>query len=314
LGSVVQSRFPDGANIDQAALYANADWDLSDRQHITGGLRVSDIRIDVPASTALEAARIDVRRLSGDIGWIYSLADTWQLVANAGFGFRAPNIADLGTLGNRPGNRFSIPNTDLKEERVRQLDLGIRRSTDVLRFELMIYALRFEDRITSALTGDTTSDGRDIVQSVNIGRSFVRGAEAGMEIDMTDRISIRAVLNYTWGEEDFGNTNQAADRIPPLSGRLGFNVSMSDHWVSKSWLTLAGEQDRLSDRDVRDVRINPQGTAGWAILGTGLTWTPSPIWEIDLSADNLLDKRYRVHGSGIDSSGRNIRIMLRSRW
>ena len=223
-------------------------------------------------------------------------------------------MIDLGTLGNRPGNRFNIPNTDLKEERVCQLDVGLRRSTESIRIELMIYALRIEDRITSALTGDTTSDGRDIVQSVNTGRSSIRGAEAGLEIDITDRVSAQAVLNYTWGEEDFESTKQAADRIPPLSGRLGLDVSLNDQWVWKNWLSLAGEQDRLSDRDIRDVRINPQGTAGWAILGTGLTWTPSPIWEIDLSADNLLDKRYRVHGSGIDASGRNIRIMLRSRW
>ena len=178
----------------------------------------------------------------------------------------------------------------------------------------MVFALRFEDRITSALTGDTTIDGRDIVQSVNTGRSSVRGAEVGMEIDITDRVNAQAVLNYTWGEEEYGAINQPADRIPPLSGRLGLDVSLSDQWVSRSWLSLAGDQDRLSDRDIRDVRINPEGTAGWAILGTGLTWTPTPIWEIDLSADNLLDKRYRVHGSGMDASGRNIRITFRSRW
>ena len=77
---------------------------------------------------------------------------------------------------------------------------------------------------------------------------------------------------------------------------------------------VAGEQDRLSDRDIRDIRINPDGTAGWAIFGTKASWRPNDVWKIDLVADNLLDKRYRVHGSGIDAPGRNFSIMIRTTW
>ena len=67
---------------------------------------------------------------SGDIGWIFNATDTLQLVANAGFGFRAPNVFDLGTLGNRPGNRFNIPHPDLDSERVVQIDAGARYRDD----------------------------------------------------------------------------------------------------------------------------------------------------------------------------------------
>jgi outer membrane receptor protein involved in Fe transport len=67
-------------------------------------------------------------------------------------------------------------------------------------------------------------------------------------------------------------------------------------------------------RDIRDVRINPEGTAGWAILGTKASWRPNDVWQINLMADNLLDKRYRVHGSGIDSPGRNFLLSVRATW
>jgi len=70
----------------------------------------------------------------------------------------------------------------------------------------------------------------------------------------------------------------------------------------------------LSDRDIRDVRINPNGTPGWAIVGTKVTWMPDDIWQVQLVADNLLDKRYRVHGSGIDSPGRNFLLSVRATW
>ena len=81
-----------------------------------------------------------------------------------------------------------------------------------------------------------------------------------------------------------------------------------------SWLTLASKQDRLSERDIRDIRINPNGTAGWTILGVRASWTPNDIWTIDIGANNLLDHRYRVHGSGVDAPGRNVSVSIRSRW
>ncbi len=300
-------RFPDGSRIDQVALFGNIIWSTSDQHSFNGGLRFTDVDIDVAA--------IDIQRFSGDIGWIFSFSESWQFVANAGFGFRAPNIFDLGTLGNRPGNRFNIPNADLKEENVRQLDIGFRKRADNIQLELMIYALRYDDRITSVLTGDVTADGRDIVQSVNAARSSIHGIEAGLNVDLSERIRARAILNYTWGEETIGSDSpQAADRIPPLSGELGLQADLSSRWSLESWLTVAGRQDRLSDRDIRDSRIDPNGTSGWGIFGTRLTWMPTPIWEIDLSADNLLDKRYRVHGSGIDASGRSIRLSIQARW
>lgn len=311
----VQSRFPTGSRIDQAAVFGNVDWALTDRHNINGGLRFTAVEIDVPMTAANSAARIDTNRMSGDVGWTYSLSETWQLVGNAGFGFRAPNVSDLGTLGNRPGNRFNIPNTDLREERVQQFDIGVRKRSDKLRVDLMLYALQFDDRITSILTGDLTADGRDIVQSVNATESSIRGAEAGVAIDITDRLRADAVLNYTWGRESTGpGLQQPADRIPPLSGQLTMQYDLSSAWLLEAWLAVAGPQDRLSDRDIRDVRINPEGTAGWAILGSKARWLPNENWTVDLTVDNLLDKRYRNHGSGIDATGRNLSLSISTSW
>jgi len=313
--TTVQPRFPSGSRIDQAALFGNIDWAASDQQHINGGLRVTAVEIDVPNTPTNAAAAIDIQRLSGDLGWNFSFTDTWQIVANAGFGFRAPNISDIGTLGNRPGNRFNIPNTDLREERAQQFDIGVRQHAKSVRFELMIYTLRFDDRITSVLTGDVTNGGRDIVQSVNAAKSTIRGAEAGVDVEVANNIRAHAVLNYTWGRETAGSgAQQPADRIPPLSGELGLQFDLNTLWSLASWLRFSGDQDRLSNRDIRDIRINPEGTAGWAIVGMKASWKPNDIWNIDLVADNLLDKAYRVHGSGIDGPGRNLSIMVRTTW
>ncbi|MBT8443368.1 MAG: TonB-dependent receptor, partial [Gammaproteobacteria bacterium] len=309
------SRFPDGSEVRQAALYGNVQRQVADRHNLSFGVRVSNDDVTLPATAVSGAADIDSTDVSGDLGWIFDVTDRWHLLANVGLGFRAPNVFDLGTLGNRPGNRFNVPNTTLDSERVTQADLGIRYRTDRMRFDLMVYALRYDDRITSVGTGDVTPDGRDIVQSVNAAESSIRGVEAGVDVRISDALSARAVLNYSWGEQEVtGSDAEPADRIPPLNGNVMLTYDSGGDYRLESWVRFADAQDRLSTRDVRDSRSDPQGTPGWAVIGAKLEKAYAQRWLLSVAVDNLLDKRYRVHGSGLDAPGLNLMISARYTW
>lgn len=311
----VTPRFPDGATVEQYAAFGKVDWHPTDNSTLSIGLRYTHAGIDLPATALSPASRIDTGNLSGDLGLLYEMDSNWQVVANIGYGFRAPNVFDLGTLGERPGNRFNVPNSGLDAEYVTHGDVGIRRHGDGWHAELFVYALRYEDRVTSVLTGDTTPDGRDIVQSVNAATSTIRGAEAGFRLDLGGRTSLQAVVNYAWGETRIpGGATEPGDRIPPLSGRVGLVFTPSDAWRFEGWIAAAETQDRLSPRDVRDVRIDPAGTPGWASVGAGVLWQPGADWHIAIGVDNLLDHRYREHGSGIDAPGRNLWLDVRRNW
>ena len=313
--SILTPRFPDGSEIERIALFGNTERYVSPRNLLSGGLRVSHEDVSLPATPLSTAASVKVTDMSGDIGWIFNANEDWQFVANAGFGFRAPNVFDLGTLGDRPGNRFNIPNPDLDSERVVQFDAGVRHAGARSRFELMLYALDYNDRITSVLTGEFTPEGRDIVQSVNAADSTIRGFEGGASFELGDAFSLNAVLNYTWSEQRIaGSPAEPGDRIPPLSGRLELSFDAGGDVRVDAWLRYAGEQDRLSARDVGDTRIDPNGTSGWGVLGARSTWDASGGWQFALGIDNLFDKRYRVHGSGLDAPGRNLMISARKTW
>jgi outer membrane receptor protein involved in Fe transport len=310
----VASRFPGGSRVDQAAIFANVERHVSNRNSLSGGIRISSVDVSLPQTLVSPAATVDATDASGDIGWIFDVTNTWQVVANIGFGFRAPNVFDLGTLGNRPGNRFNIPNTNLKSERALQADFGARYRAERLQLEIMLYSLRYDDRIASVLTGDVTPDGRDVVQSVNAAEARVRGAEFGFEWQFKRNVEAVAVLNYSWGEQKFAGQTEAADRIPPLSGRLNIAWDSGEALRVDAWARFAGVQDRLSARDVRDVRIDPNGTPGWGIIGASATWQPDTAWTLSVGVDNLLDKRYRNHGSGLDAPGRNLSVSVRRVW
>ncbi|MGB5491475.1 MAG: TonB-dependent receptor, partial [Woeseiaceae bacterium] len=309
------SRFPDGSRVRQAALFGNLQRQISSRHNLSGGIRVSNDDVTLPATAVSSAAAIDTTDVGGDIGWIFDATERWQLLANLGLGFRAPNVFDLGTLGNRPGNRFNIPNTTLDSERVAQFDVGVRFRSDRLRLDLMVYTLRYDDRITSVGTGAVTPDGRDIVQSVNAAESSIRGVETGIEFRISDALSARAVLNYTWGEQQaLADVTEPADRIPPFNGKLALSYDNGGDYRVESWLRFADGQDRLSARDVRDTRIDPQGTPGWAVAGVRLQKTYLDRWLFSVTLDNVLDKRYRVHGSGLDAPGQNLMMGARYSW
>ena len=310
----VAARFPDDSRVDRAAVFFNIESAVSVRNRVSGGIRVSSVDVVLPETSVSQAASVDTTDASGDLGWIFDMTAAWQVVANIGYGFRAPNVFDLGTLGNRPGNRFNIPNTNLTSERALQADFGVRYNSDWLQLETMVYSLQYDDRIVSVLTGDVTPGGRDIVQSVNAAKAKIRGVEFGFEWQVTQSVIATAAINYTWGEQTVAGQTEPADRIPPLSGRV--NIAWADSSTIRvdAWVRFADLQDRLSARDVRDVRIDPNGTVGWGIIGASATWQPNTAWTLTLGADNLLDKRYRNHGSGLDAPGRNLSVNVRRVW
>lgn len=303
------SRFPDGSSMELLSIYGNGTWAVGDRHAVTVGGRLSDVRTRLPTTS------VHNTEVSGDIGWVATINDGWQFTANLGYGFRAPNVFDLGTLGNRPGNRFNIPNTSLDSEHVVHGDVGIRYRNTVAEFALSVYVLDYTDRITSVATGDITPEGREITQSVNAASSQIHGAEATAQLDIGSNWFVNANLGYTRGEQQVaGSLEEPADRIPPLSGYISLEYAPESVFGFEAWASVAGAQDRLSARDVRDSRINPNGTPGWASFGASAHWRPTDAWLVSLELANAFDAAYRVHGSGIDATGRNATLSARWRW
>jgi outer membrane receptor protein involved in Fe transport len=273
------------------------------------------VDIDLSETAVSTATFLNLNDLSADIGWIFELSDQVQLVANLAHGFRAPNIFDMGTLGERPGNRFNIPNPTLDSEYVTQFDTGIRSRTDRLNTELIFYRLDYRDRITSVLTGVTTTDGRDIVQSRNQAEADIWGLEAAVNFAFHDNLILDAIVNFAYGKEkESNNTSVPADRMPPFNGRVGLRYELNELLVFEPYIVFADSQMRLSPRDIRDVRINPEGTSGWLTANLGAFWEPNAIWRVKVSLENLFDKQYRHHGSGIDAIGRNFSLSFAARW
>ncbi len=306
----VRSRFPDDSSMDSAAVYFSGEWLNTERFNLNAGLRYSWFDIRLPANESYDKIKLTPSDLTGDIRAVYALNPNLKLVANLGHGFRPPNIFDLAALGPRPGNRFNVANTDLDPENVWSYDIGIKAETDTLEFEAFVFYLDYTDKITSVFTGETTEEGRFIVQSENRNSVKIYGLESVVYWVVRDELRLFAVANYTHGKESDNDTSFPADRIPPLNGKFGVEYFFNDDWRIEPYVLFAGNQDRLSPRDVGDPRINPLGTAGWGTLNILLDWQVTDSLQLGLRLENLGDKAYREHASGIDAAGRNLGLWV----
>ena len=122
-------------------------------------------------------------------------------------------------------------------------------------------------------------------------------------------------------------------REPPMNGIVGVEWDPAD---SQYWGTIfvrgATAQRRLNRSDIRDPRIQGttrdtgevefdengaainEGTPGWWTLNVRAGINLNESTNLTLSFDNILDKRYRQHGSGVNSPGFNVSISLDSRF
>ena len=304
-GEVTQRapRFPDGSTMSQAGIYALDDWSAGDRLDVIAGLRWNWVSTKLPPDANGVGVNVEQGDLSGNLGVSYAVAEDVRLVANFGRGYRAPNVFDLGTFGDRPGNRFNVPNSDLGAESVDTFDAGVKLDREGLQGELIAWMSRYEDKITSVLTGEVTDSGRLVVQSRNATRLDLWGIEAGLRGPVAEGVEWYATATWTTGEETLEGDEYPADRIPPLFGSAGLTFSVRAGLTLEAYLMYAGSQDRYSPRDEVDPRIEPGGTAGWVTWNARAAWRPSDRFGASLRIANIGDRRYREFGSGIDAPG-----------
>ena len=122
-------------------------------------------------------------------------------------------------------------------------------------------------------------------------------------------------------------------REPPLNGIVGIQWEpMNTQYWAMFFVRGAAEQRRLNRSDIRDPRIQGStrdpaavefdsngaaidaGTPAWFTLNIRGGVKLFDATRLTLSLDNLLNKRYRQHGSGINSPGFNVSLSLDNRF
>ena len=186
--------------------------------------------------------------------------------------------------------------------------------------------------------------GIDVYVFDNVDEVQIQGVEfAGMvPIPIQNGLSLYGNAMFTRGKVLTINgaapdpTKPWEERIrrePPLNGMVGLRWEPpAQRFWAEFFVRGATEQRRLNRSDIRDPRIPGttrdtgevqfdangaaigQGSSGWMTLNLRGGIQVTQYNRLTLALENLLDKRYREHGSGINAPGFNVIVSLDNRF
>jgi hemoglobin/transferrin/lactoferrin receptor protein len=304
-GSQVQKRglYPDASTLLNVAAFSLHSFDFKPWT-ITAGLRMNGYHIHMTDNN-LGKVTLTPEALVWNGALQRQLGKHVKVSASYHTGFRAPNIDDLGTLGI-VDFRYEIPNFNLKPEKSHQYQIGLKLQHDHLHSETYLFRNNLRDLIARIKTTDSIQ-GYPVYRKENIEEAYIQGLETQWVWQVIHHFSLEGHLTYTFGQ----NITKAEPmrRIPPLNTRLAIRWDPGQHWqLSAEWCSAAA-QTRLAQGDRDDIRIPTGGTPKWSVfhVACGYNWQKL---HVQLSLYNLLNRDYRLHGSGVNAVGRSLLLTL----
>ena len=311
--------FPDKSTYQSSGLFVQDRWQLNEALSIMIGGRLSHFHVQTQLENPYglfadnylnftETAAVEVEPCHN-----LSLYGSWAA------GFRAPNLDDVAVL-ETTNSGIDAPNPALSTEKSNCFEVGAKTQSSFWKASLALYYSELRDiidRRPGLYDGrnfwDENGNGLkdpgelDVYQKQNVGRARVYGAEFQQILALGSQWEVRGHSQWTWGENV--TNHEPLSRIPPLSGLLAVRFKP----VSGLWFEIFGQaadtQRRLSSRDRSDTRIGSQGTSGWNTLNLRGEWG-SGLFKIDVILENITDRLYKTHGSGVYSSGLNGTLKL----
>ncbi len=284
---------PDNTEYDSFGVYIQDEISISERLHITPSARYS--RFTAEGSVANQQLNLTATDITFGFNSVYTIHPSINLIAGVSEGFRAPNIEDFF---GRVDFINEIPNTSLEPEESLTYELGVKFNTNKTYAEVFYYHSKYENLINRA----TVAPG--VVQRQNIDSATIKGIETSISYMLNDQWSIQGKLDFTYGEND--ETGEYVRRVPPMNGSLAVQYRHDERlWFEASSL-FADKQDKLSGGDVSDPRIPNGGTPGYVTFNLSSNYSLTNTQKLNVTIENILDKKYKTHGSGVYEPGINV--------
>jgi hemoglobin/transferrin/lactoferrin receptor protein len=328
------SRYPDGATWQSMAAYASLEYKLNPKFTIQSGLRYNHILIDTDFDTTFfpfpfTEATTNTGAFTGSIGFSW-LPKNWQITANIGTAFRAPNIDDIGKVFDSEPGSVVVPNPNLTPEHAYSAEFGIQKrigSSFDLNFTAFYTIL--DDALIRKdfnLNGETEilyNGELSNVQAIqNASKVFTYGFEFGFVAKFNKQTKITADLTIPRGEEEQADGTKVPLRhISPIFGnvhfiykneRLKFDI-FTNYNGSIAYENLAPSERSKAYLYATDDNGNPYAPS-WFTLNAKSSFEITDKINLTASLENITDQRYRTYSSGITAPGRNLILGLNCKF
>lgn len=315
----IQGPVADDATYDLLGAYLQTVFCAGERWEFILGLRFTWAAVDAdrvadPDTGQPFAISDSWSAPVGSARFRYDLVpEVWNLFGGVSQGFRTPNLSDLTRFDSARSNEFETPAPGLDPEDYVQFEIGAKGRKSTFNVQLSLFYTLIHDQIVRVPTGSTNTDGEAEVTKANVGDGWLWGIELGGAWRFADEWTLFGNATYLEGKVDTFPTSQPIvvreymSRLMPPSAQAGVRWDQAGKrfWAELSVLAVA-DADRLSTRDRSDTqRIPPGGTPGYVVVHLRGGWNITEKVALIGAVENLLDKDYRVHGSGHNMPGLN---------
>jgi len=315
----IQGPVGDDATYDLVGVYAQDAIPLGERVDLILGGRYTYARADAnrvrdPVTGLATTVEEDWHSAVGSarVVWRIDEADHWRWFAGASQGFRAPNLSDLTRLDIARSGEIETAAPDLDPEQFVSLETGVKTRYETFTAELAYFYTFIEDMIVRQPTGAIVSGANEVTKR-NGGDGFVHGVELSSTWQFHPQLAVFGWATWMEGETDGYPTSapttreEYLSRVMPLTGELGLRWDSPQRKFWAEFVTVVADaQAKLSSSDKGDTqRIPPGGTPGYGVLTVRGGWRINDHVHLSAALENILDKDYRIHGSGLNEPGRN---------
>lgn len=285
-------RFPDTRE-SGSALFAQGEW-FNEQWNIVPGVRWDQFAVDVKTQAGFyPPAKLPARSLSGSavspkLAVLYRAAPGWSVFGHFAGGFRAPNANQVNGYYENMGEQVVIvPNPDLKPEKSRNIEFGLRARLPQLRLDVAVFSGRFQHLIVDnvLVSGTGVAGDPKRFQTQNTDRARIQGVEIKGVADWGLVGGGRLSTPFAFGRAQGVNTNNAKplNSIDPAKVQVGLNYARADWTLRLDWRHHAAKKAQDIDSQASVKLPNVQIT------------TPSAT-TADLHLQWRLRKDLRIHG------------------
>lgn len=291
--------FPNGSTMLSYGVFLENEW-IYNALSIGAGVRFEGHHLAFEDKT-FGNVKMDPKAVVGDFHISYELFKHFTASYVLGSSFRAPTINDVATLGQADSWYF-VPNFNLSPEKGLNMEIDLKYDNGSTKVSANIYHNRLKGLL--GLAPGKTSDGQTEVNGLpveikqNMSEAYVEGVELAVEQRLCSVLTAFGNLTYTYGQNKTDDV--PLSKIPPLFGTVGLRYH-KDRLGIALISDMAKTQNRLSPQDKQDARIKTP-TPGFATFRLNADYR-LPHWSFAGTFGNILNKGYRLHGSGVDAYG-----------
>ncbi|MFV0478369.1 MAG: TonB-dependent copper receptor [Parahaliea sp.] len=314
------------ARFEQAGVFSELTWQVSNNGRIFGGLRIDDWElkdrrdtislsmmstIDNPTANQTQSdtlysgfARYEFNTHSSD-----SYNATWY--AGIGHSERFPDYWEIIAKESTD----SVSALDIESEKNTQIDVGVLYRDDRLSGSVSLFYNEIDDFLLIESGYEKTGMSMDGAMNTTRTTSVVRNISArswGLELDFDYRIiehlRLQGSLASVRGAND--SDDKTLPQLPPLEMRLGLNYDYNNWSAGILWRVIA-KQDRVDIGRGNIVGQDISTSESADVLSLNIGWRATPSLLLTAGVDNLLDESYAEHisragaaVSGFDQLGR----------